>query len=88
MTASWRAIAELARLGSDSHRPSTEETAAGLSIILATVRSRYFRARSLLRESLEADLDHALDEVFSFDGARCDRIVEAVLHQLRAEAGP
>ena len=49
------------------------------------VRSRHFRARSLLREGIAQDLDMAEGEVFDFDGARCDRIVERVL---QAALGP
>ena len=52
-----------------------EEVAAALDIPEATVRTRFFRARGLLRESLSRDMDFALEDAFSFDGARCDRIV-------------
>lgn len=62
---------------------SAEETAFTLGIPDATVRTRYFRARSLLRESLAREVDFALADAFSFDGARCDRIVEAVLIRFR-----
>lgn len=58
---------------------SVEETAAALSIPPATVRSRLFRARSLLREGLATKIDLACEEVFDFDGERCDRIVNNVL---------
>nr|MBP9591692.1 hypothetical protein [Steroidobacteraceae bacterium] len=58
---------------------SVEEVAQALEIPEATVRTRYFRARSLLRESLAQEADAALGEAFAFDGARCDRIVAAVL---------
>jgi RNA polymerase sigma-70 factor, ECF subfamily len=58
---------------------SVEETAQTLNLPEATVRSRHFRARSLLRESLAQDLDLAERDVFSFDGERCDRIVDTVL---------
>ena len=51
------------------------ETAAALGIPEATVRTRFFRARGLLRESLGPDAR----EAFAFAGARCDRIVRAVL---------
>lgn len=61
---------------------SVEETAQCLGIPEATVRTRHFRARSLLRESLAQELDLAERDVFSFDGARCDRIVEGVLARL------
>jgi RNA polymerase sigma-70 factor (ECF subfamily) len=36
----------------------------------------------MLRESLARALDLAEGEVFSFGGARCDRIVEAVLAKI------
>jgi len=62
---------------------SVEETAASLGIPAATVRTRFFRARSLLRETLESDVDVALGGAFGFEGARCDRIVAAVLDRLR-----
>ncbi|HJV82982.1 RNA polymerase sigma factor [Noviherbaspirillum sp.] len=58
---------------------SVEETSACLGIPEATVRTRFFRARGLLRESLSREIDFAFEEAFSFDGARCDRIVNGVL---------
>lgn len=61
---------------------SVEETAATLGLPEATVRTRHFRARSLLRESLARDLDLAERDVFDFGGSHCDRIVEAVLRRL------
>lgn len=61
---------------------SVEETALALEIPEATVRTRFFRARSQLRESLSRELDHALNEVFHFAGERCDRIVANVLARL------
>ena len=62
---------------------SVEETAECLGIPAATVRTRLFRARALLRESLAREIDLATGDVFAFAGARCDRIVAAVL--LRAQ---
>ena len=62
---------------------SVEETASCLGIPEATVRSRFFRARSLLRESLARELDMATSEAFAFDGERCDRVVRGVLNRLR-----
>jgi len=67
---------------------SAQETAECLGIPEATVRTRFFRARSLLRESLEKDVDVALEGAFAFDGARCDRIVQAVLDRLQSPTGP
>jgi len=61
---------------------SVDEVAAALEIPAATVRSRFFRARSLLREGLSRDIDHAIDEAFVFDGERCDRIVARVLAKI------
>ena len=61
---------------------SVEETAQTLGIPEATVRSRHFRARSLLREALAQDVDVAERDLFSFGGLRCDRIVANVLGRL------
>lgn len=61
---------------------TVEEAAACLGIPEATVRSRFFRARGLLREALASEVDFALENVFAFDGARCDRIVANVLAQI------
>jgi RNA polymerase sigma-70 factor (ECF subfamily) len=62
---------------------SGEEVAACLDIPEATVRSRFFRARSMLRAALARDADLALEQAFSFDGARCDRIVAGVIERLK-----
>jgi RNA polymerase sigma-70 factor, ECF subfamily len=61
---------------------TVEETAACLGIPEATVRSRFFRARSMLRESLSREFDYALEGAFGFDGARCDRIVAGTLARI------
>jgi RNA polymerase sigma-70 factor (ECF subfamily) len=66
---------------------SARETAEALGIPEATVRTRLFRARALLREALDRDVDRARGGVFGFDGARCDRIVAAVLRRLDSDAG-
>lgn len=67
---------------------SVEEVAQALLIPEATVRTRFFRARSLLREGLSRDIDMAMDDAFSFDGRRCDRIVQAVLGRLGKQGQP
>jgi RNA polymerase sigma-70 factor (ECF subfamily) len=59
------------------------ETAESLGIPETTVRTRLFRARALLREKLERDMDTARAGVFPFAGARCDRIVAAVLARIQ-----
>ena len=63
-----------------------DEVAAALDLPESTVRTRFFRARSLLREQIARDLDHRLEEVFAFAGERCDRIVARVLAQIDAPA--
>jgi RNA polymerase sigma-70 factor (ECF subfamily) len=65
---------------------TVEEAAAALAIPPATVRTRYFRARALLREALARELDLALEDAFTFAGARCDRIVAGVLARLSLHA--
>ena len=61
---------------------TVQETAAVLGIPEATVRSRLFRARSLLRESLASKIDVACEDAFAFAGERCDRIVANVLKKI------
>jgi RNA polymerase sigma-70 factor (ECF subfamily) len=63
---------------------SVEETGAALGIPEATVRSRFFRARGLLREAISREIDVAFDEAFGFAGARCDRMVAGVLARIAA----
>lgn len=57
---------------------STAETAAVLDISEETVKVRLHRARALLDKVLYA----RLGEAFGFQGARCDRVVAAVLARL------
>lgn len=64
---------------------SVEEVAAALAIPEATVRSRFFRARSILREGLSRDIDMALGDAFSFAGQRCDSMVQGVLARIVRE---
>lgn len=64
---------------------SVEEVASTLGLPEATVRTRFFRARGLLREALAHDVDVALGDAFAFDGARCDRVVANVLARLAQE---
>jgi RNA polymerase sigma-70 factor, ECF subfamily len=58
---------------------SVEDVAAALNLPEATVRTKFFRARGLLREGLSRDIDLAIGDAYSFDGARCDRIVARVM---------
>jgi RNA polymerase sigma factor (sigma-70 family) len=61
---------------------SVEETAAALGVAEATVRTRHFRARGMLRRSLAQEIDLAGRDVFAFGGLRCDRIVAHVMERL------
>jgi RNA polymerase sigma-70 factor (ECF subfamily) len=63
---------------------TVEETAVALGVPEATVRTRLFRARSLLRESLAREVDLAIEDAFGFAGERCERITEAVVRAWRA----
>ena len=65
-----------------------EEVAAALDIPEATVRTRFFRARALLREALSREMDFALEDAFAFAGVRCDRIVAKVLATIDADGAP
>lgn len=67
----------------DVEEMSVEETAECLGVPPATVRTRAFRARALLRASLSRDIDVATVNTFEFAGERCDRIVSRVLDRLR-----
>ena len=64
---------------------SVEDAAECLDVPPATVRSRAFRARALLRESLSREIDTVTVDAFGFAGARCDRIVATVLARVRAD---
>ena len=68
----------------DVEEMTVQETAECLGIPPATVRTRLFRARALLREALARDVDTATLEVFGFAGERCDRIIARVLEAVRA----
>ena len=61
---------------------SVEETAEVLRIPQATVRSRLFRARGLLRAALAAKMDLAYEAAFGFAGERCDRVVANVMRRI------
>ena len=63
---------------------SVGETAVALGIPEATVRTRFFRAKALLRKSLSNAADGGLTEAFAFAGERCARIVAGVLSALTA----
>lgn len=62
---------------------TVEETASCLQIPEATVRTRFMRARRLLREHATRDIEAVLDSTFAFGGKHCDRTVLRVLTRIR-----
>ncbi|MEZ5538377.1 MAG: RNA polymerase sigma factor [Pseudomonadales bacterium] len=64
---------------------SVEEVAHALDIPESTVKTRFFRARSLLREKIATKIDLTMEDAFSFAGDRCDRIVTHTLSRARNE---
>jgi RNA polymerase sigma-70 factor, ECF subfamily len=68
----------------DVEELSVDETARFLDVPPATVRTRAFRARALLRASLAEEIDVATVDAFSFAGERCDRVVASVLDRIRS----
>jgi RNA polymerase sigma-70 factor (ECF subfamily) len=65
---------------------SIEETADLFGLRPETVKTRVHRARVRLRANLETQLGPAVRESFAFDGARCDRLTDAVILRLRQQA--
>lgn len=63
---------------------STSETAECLDLTEETVKVRLHRARSLMRRYIYAETGAASAEAFQFLGARCDRMVSAVLERLES----
>ena len=61
---------------------SVAETAEALAIPSETVKTRFHRARHRLQETLGARFEARMPAAFEFGGARCDRIVAAVLVRL------
>ncbi len=64
---------------------SVDETAGCLGIPEETVRSRHFRAKAMLRDSLARDLNLAERDLFEFGGPHCDQVVANVLARLESE---
>jgi RNA polymerase sigma-70 factor (ECF subfamily) len=62
---------------------SVEETAEYLGIPDATVKSRDFRARALLKARLGEQIDASLPQAFTFLNQDCASLIERVLEHLR-----
>jgi len=61
---------------------STEEVATFLDIKAATVKTRLFRAKKLLRDTMEARFSQGFAAVYPFDGMRCTRLADRVVVML------
>jgi RNA polymerase sigma-70 factor (ECF subfamily) len=61
---------------------SGAETAEALSIPEETVKTRLFRARSLLQKALTERAESVTSSAFGFHLSRCDRVVAAVMARL------
>jgi RNA polymerase sigma-70 factor (ECF subfamily) len=64
---------------------SIAETAASLQIPVATVKTRYHRARNLMQQNLEPYIQEAGMNVFEFAGQRCDNMVAKVSARLNLD---
>jgi RNA polymerase sigma factor (sigma-70 family) len=61
---------------------SVDETAFCLQVSDAVVKTRYLRARSMLRDMIGAQVEAEAPAVFQFAGARCEAVVNHVLAEL------
>lgn len=64
---------------------SVEETAFCLGVSADTVKTRFLRARVMLRDALGVQLQSYAQSTFPFAGARCDAVVSHVLPKLHAQ---
>lgn len=69
----------------DIEQCSVMETAEALDIRPETVKTRLFRARRLLRQSLQADFATALADAFPFLGTRCAGFTDALMAKLAGD---
>jgi RNA polymerase sigma-70 factor (ECF subfamily) len=65
---------------------SVEETAELFGLKPETVKTRLHRARVKLRQSIDAQVSSAHASAFQFDGARCERLTNAVIARLGLSA--
>ncbi len=68
----------------DVEEMNVAETAASLEVSEALVKTRLHRAHAMLRKELYARAQGRVADLYPFLGARCDRIVKAVLERIRA----
>jgi len=62
---------------------STSETAEGLGLGEEAVKTRLHRARAMIRQTITDRLGASGREAFQFPAVRCDRVVAAVLSEIR-----
>lgn len=62
---------------------SVEEAAFCLQVSGDVVKTRYLRARAMLRDALGAQIEAQAEAAFPFAGARCDQVVRNVVAELR-----
>lgn len=61
---------------------SVEETAFCLGVSEDVVKTRFLRARAMLRDKLAERVEHSAPETFAFAGARCDAVLAHVMAEL------
>ena len=61
---------------------SVDETAFCLGVSADVVKTRFLRARAMLRERIAARVEGGAQEVFAFAGARCDAVLAHVMTEL------
>ena len=64
---------------------SVEEAAFCLGVSQDVVKTRFLRARALLREELATRIETGAHDTFAFAGARCDAVLAHVLGELRRQ---
>lgn len=62
---------------------SVEEVATCLGVSAAVVKTRFLRARAMLRDTLAEQIENHAAGTFVFAGARCDAVVGQVLRRLQ-----
>jgi len=68
----------------DVEEMNVAETAASLEVSEAVVKTRLHRAHAMLRKDLYARAQGRVADLYPFLGARCDRMVKAVLERIGA----
>ncbi len=64
---------------------SVEEAAFALQLSGDVVKTRYLRARAMLRDALAARVEAGAPQAFAFAGVRCDRVVAQVIDVLQRQ---